>query len=164
MPMFLRSFFSRAALLVALTSLAACSSSKKDDPAAAPTREMSWTADGATLKTTTLQSQKFSNTLSVAGTVPGSATFLSLEFPNAVGTYTFGPNSNATAAYTASSGGTVGVYFAGATGSGTVTGAGTIVVTALSATEVTGTFTFTGINPNTGASKSVSNGKFSVGL
>jgi hypothetical protein len=45
-----------------------------------------------------------------------------------------------------------------------VTGAGTIVVTALTATNVTGTFTFTGINANSGASKSITNGSSNVSL
>ena len=56
-------------------------------------------------------------------------------------------------------------YYAGTNpGAGTVTGAGTIVVTALTATNVTGTFTFTGINANSGDSKSITNGTFNVGL
>lgn len=158
----------RAAALLLFTSLAACSSSKKDDPPPAPTKGMSWSADGATQTTTTLQSQKFTATISVAGTVPGgnSPTYLSLEFPNAVGTYTFGPTAVASATYVATTGpsGPSMAYYAGATGSGTVTGGGTIVVTALTATNVQGTFTFTGINANTGAAKSITNGTFNVGL
>ena len=154
------------AALFLLTALAACSSSKKDDPAAAPARGMSWTADGTTQTTTTLQSQKFQSSISVAGTVPNgnNPLYLSLEFPNAVGTYTFSPTAAASATYATSTGSMSTAYYAGATGSGTVMGAGTIVVTALTATNVQGTFTFTGINANTGASKSVTNGTFNVGL
>ena len=116
--------------------------------------------------TTMLQSQKLQSSISVAGSVSAGSNplFLSLEFPNAVGTYTFSPSAAASATYVTNTGGTSAAYFAGATGSGTVTGAGTIVVTALSATSVQGTFTFTGINANTGAAKSVSNGTFNVGL
>ena len=157
----------RTAALLLCTALAACSSSKKDDPAP-PTIGRSWTADGTTQTTTTLQSQKFSNSISVAGTVAGgnNPLYLSLEFPNAVGTYTFGPAVAATATYTTSNSpnGMSATYFAGATGSGTVAGAGTIVVTALTATTVQGTFTFTGISAATGNAKSVSNGTFNVGL
>lgn len=156
-----RSIFSRLTALLAVASLAACSSSKKEDPTPA-TREISWTADGAFLKTSTLQSQKFPGMLSIAGTVPASTnpTYLALEFPNAVGTYTFSTSSSAAAGYTVNSN----VYYAGSSGPGSLTGAGTIVVTTLTATDVTGTFTFTAIDPNTGNSKSITNGKFSVGL
>lgn len=156
----------RAAALLLLTGLAACSSSKKDAPTPAPAPGISWTVDGTTQATTTLQSQQFQATISVAGTVPGgtSPTYLSLEFPNAVGTYAFSPTAAASATYATSSGGTNTAYYAGATGTGTVTGAGTIVVTARTATNVQGTFTFTGINANTGAAKSITNGTFNVGL
>ena len=151
--------------LLLFTILAACSSSKTDDPKPAPAG-MSWTVDGAVISTTNLQSQKSGTEFSVAGTLTNGASvaYLGLEIPNAVGTYTFGPLSAASATYSTNTGGTVAVYYAGASGSGTFTGAGTIVVTALTATNATGTFTFTGINPNTGASKSISNGSFNVGL
>ena len=160
------SFLRPTAALLLLAALAACSSSKKDDPVAPPAPGMTWTADGTTQTTTTLQSQKFQSSISVAGTTSGSAnpTYLSLEFPNAVGTYTFSPTAAASATYAPSTGGTSTPYYAGATGTVTVTGAGTIVVTALTATNVQGTFTFTGINANTGNAKSVSNGTFNVGL
>ena len=158
----------RAAALLLFTGLAACASSKKDDPAATPAPGMSWTADGTAHTTTTLQSQKMQSSVSVAGTVPGgnNPLYLSLEFPNAVGTYAFGPAAAASATYVANTGpgGSRVVYYAGASGSGTVTGAGTVVVTALTATNVQGTFAFTGINANTGASKSITGGTFSVGL
>jgi Family of unknown function (DUF6252) len=154
--------------LLALTTLAACSSSKKDEPKPTPTTGMSWTADGAAQTTATLQSQKFQSSIYVAGTVPNgnSPLYLSLEFPNAVGTYTFSPTAVASATYVTNAGssGPGMAYYAGTTGFGTVTGAGTIVVTALTATNVQGNFTFTGINANTGASKSITSGTFSVGL
>jgi hypothetical protein len=151
-----------ATTLLALISLAACSSSKKEDPTP-PAQEISWTADGVALKTTTTQSQKRFGTIGVAGTTPTSpaATFISLQFPDAVGTYPFSSTAEAAASYTASTGT---VYYAGASGTGTVTGAGTIVVTERTATNVTGTFTFTVINSTTGDSKSLTNGKFNVGL
>ena len=127
---------------------------------------MSWTVDGGALTATNLQSQKATSTISVAGTLTNGSTvsYLSLEIPNAVGTYTFSPTSEASATYSSTSSTTT-VYYAGAnTGAGTVTGAGTIVVTALTATNVTGTFTFTGINANSGASKSITNGSSNVSL
>ena len=158
----------RTGALLLLTGLAACSSGIKDDPSPAPTpaKGMSWTADGTTQTTTTLQSQQFQSSISIAGTIPATANplYLSLDFPKAVGTYTFSPTVAASATYVANAGGTSAPYFAGATGSGTVTGAGTIVVMALTATSVQGTFTFTGINANTGNAKSIANGTFNVGL
>jgi hypothetical protein len=153
-----------AATSFAFLALAACSS-KKDDPAVQPTPGMSWTVDGATVKTTNLQSQKNGATLSVAGTQDlsnTSAGYIALEIPTAMGTYTFSPTATASAVYSASSPRMV--YYAGASSGNTVTGAGTIVVTALSSTNITGTFTFTGIESTTGASKSITNGTFNVGL
>ena len=157
--------FRAAATVLALTFLAACSSKKEDAPPTMPVG-MSWTVDGGTVSTTTVDSDNRPASISVAGIVPASASLasLSLGFPNAVGTYTIDSTASASANYTAAVGNTAGSYYAGASGSGTVTGAGTIVVTALSATSVTGTFTFTGINPNTGASKSITNGTFNVRL
>ena len=157
--------FGLATGALALTVLAACSSNIKDDPKP-PTTGMSWTVDGAAVSTTNLQSQKSSTTVSVAGTITnGSAvTYMGLEVPNVVGTHTFGPSSAAAATYSTNTGSTAAVYFAGASGGGTVTGAGTIVVTALTTNTITGSFTFTGINPNTGASKSITSGTFNVGL
>lgn len=156
----------RFASLLLVASLAACSSSKKkEDPA--PTPGMSWSVDGAAATTTSLQSQKVGTTLTVSGTLIGSAqsTFVSLEIPNALGTYTFSPTSAASAAYSTEDRGNGRiVYYAGATGAGTVTGGGTIVVTSLTATAIVGTFTFTGINANTGAAKTLTNGAFNVGL
>ena len=152
--------------VLALAALAACSS-KKDDTAPATTPGMSWTVDGATVSTTTTQSQKNSSTVSIAGTAIGSTPgYLSLEIPNAVGTYTFSPTSAASATYSVVGTTNANVFYAGATpgsGGATVTGGGTIVVTALTATNVTGTFTFTGIS-STGSAKSLTGGTFNVGL
>ena len=157
----------RATTVVALASVSACSSSNTPtDPT--PARGLAWTVDGAAMSTTTVQSQTGSNTVSVAGTITNGSTssYLSLEIPNAVGTYTFSSVARASATYSINSGTTNAVYYAGAlpssTGQSTI-GAGTIVVTALTATNVTGTFTFTGIGPG-GASKSITNGTFNVGL
>lgn len=160
-------FFLRRTVVVlplSVLALAACSS-KKDDPAAQPTPGMSWTVDGATVKTTNLQTQKNGTTLSVAGTQDlssASAAYVSLEIPTAVGTYTFSPTATASAVYSAGSPRMV--YYAGSNSGNTVIGAGTIVVTALSSTNITGTFTFTGIESTTGASKSITSGTFNVGL
>ena len=99
---------------------------------------MSWIVDRAAVSTTNLQSQKGNTTVSVAGTIINSsaATCMGLEVPNTVGAYTPGISSPASATYNTNTGSTAGVYYAGASGSGTVTDAGTIVVMALTTTNV----------------------------
>lgn len=165
--MFPRSLRPTAALLL-LAGLAACSSSKKDDPTPDP-MGLSWTVDGGNVSTTTTQSQKSNSLITVAGTVASGSTssYLSLQIPNAVGTYTFGASSLASATYSTTSGSNSTVYYAGplplSTGQ-TVIGSGTIVVTALTATNVKGTFTFSGSNINSNTSKAITNGTFNVGL
>ena len=156
--------FRAATTILGLTILAGCSSKKEDAPPTTPVG-MSWTVDGGTVSTTTVDSEERPASISVAGIVPGSANLasLSLDFPNAVGTYTIDPTASASANYNVAVGNAAGSYYAGASVSGTVTGAGTIVVTALTATTVTGTFTFTGIGP-AGAAKTITNGTFNVGL
>jgi hypothetical protein len=125
--------------------------------------------DGGTVSTTTTQSQQSSGLISIAGTVAnGSASsYLSLQIPNAVGTYTFGTSSLASATYSTTSGTNSVVYYAGplplSTGQ-TVIGSGTIVVTALTATNVKGTFSFTGNSIAYSTSKAITNGTFNVGL
>lgn len=117
---------------------------------------------------TTVQSQAGSSTVSVAGTIANGSTssYLLLEIPNAVGTYTFSSATKASATYSINSSTTNSAYYAGglpsSNGQSTI-GAGTIVVTALTATNVTGAFIFTGIGP-AGAAKSITNGTFNVGL
>lgn len=155
--------FLRTVALPALALLAACSSGSKDAPTPATPVGLRWTADGMAQSSSTFQSQKSTTTLLVSGTIPSSR-YLLLEFPNAVGTYPFGATAAASGTYTTIMGSASTSYYAGASGSGTLTGAGTVVVTALTATNVTGTFTFTGISTTTGASKSVTNGTFNVGL
>lgn len=80
-----------------------------------------------------------------------------------MGTYTFSPTSAASATYSTTTGSTTAVYYAGPNSGGTLQAGVTVVVTALTATSIKGTFTFTGINPNTGATKSITNGTFNVG-
>jgi hypothetical protein len=156
--------FRAATTILGLTILVGCSSKKEDAPPTTPVG-MSWTVDGGTVSTTTVDSDNRPASISVTGIVPASASLasLSLGFPNAVGTYTIDPTASASANYNVAVGNAAGSYYAGASVSGTVTGAGTIVVTALTATTVTGTFTFTGIGP-AGAAKTITNGTFNVGL
>jgi len=166
--LFLRTFFYRPAAVLAVASLAACSSSKKDDPTPPP-HEMRWTVDGAAVQTASLQSRKDGANLFAIGTLDASSTSSStvtLYFPAAVGTYVLGPNSLASyASYDVSILGSRTGYITGYNPSApALVGSGTIVVTAISATEATGTFTFTGITMAATASKAVTNGSFRVGL
>ncbi|SFP68300.1 DUF6252 family protein [Hymenobacter arizonensis] len=163
-----RSIFFNLVAGLALAAQVACSSDNKTNPTPDPAPGLSWTVDGAAVTTTTLQSQNTSATLSISGTLnpAGPVTsYVSLEMPRAVGTYTFSNTTSSSAFYSTSGPGTQMVYYAGANyGAGTVSGSGTIVVATLTATRVTGTFAFTGINTATGASKQITSGQFSVGL
>ena len=93
-----------------------------------------------------------------------TATYLSLAVPNTVGTYTFGPSSAASVTYSINTGCTTAVNYAGVSGGGTITDAGTISVKALITNNVAGAFTFTGTNPNTGNAKSITSGTFNMDL
>ena len=166
--MMLRTLFYRTAAVLALTTLAACSSSKDDDATPTTPVGISWTVDGVPVSTTTVQSQKGSSTVSIAGTATSGTTsrYLSLEIPNAVGTYAFSSSPLALGTYTTGSSGNNTVYYAGTLPSSsgqTTLGSGTIVVTALTATNITGTFSFTGVGQG-GATKSITAGTFNVGL
>ena len=130
---------------------------------------MQWNVDGSTVNATgfTSSPQSANNLVTLTGQVTAGAALTSqvmLDVPKAVGTYTFGPSALASGTYITRNP-TTQAYYAGSTpGAGTVTGAGTIVVTELTGTSISGTFTFTGINGNTGDAKSVSNGRFFIGL
>jgi hypothetical protein len=153
--------------LLLLAILGACAGSKKEDVAPTVPPGLSWTVDGRAVSTTSYQLQTSSNTYDLSGTLnQGSNTSsrVFLAIPKSVGTHTFGPNSPALGIYS-TSGANVAVYYAGVTASGgTVTGAGTIVVTSLTSNSLVGTYTFTGIDASSGLSKSVSNGTFNVRL
>ena len=157
-------FFGLVGALPAL--LLACSG--KSEPTPAVARGISWTVDGRAVTAATYQSQVSSSTIEVSGASNAGAAsngYIFLSMPKTVGTHAFGPGSAASGTYSTSTGTTAAVYYAGSVpGSGTVTGAGTIVVSELTSSNIVGTFTFTGIDRNTGAAKSISNGQFNVGL
>lgn len=143
--------------------LGACSK-KSDDPAVTPatTYSSSWTADGTNYTATTSTTNVSNNILQIA-LIQASGTssyFTSVTVPAATGTYTLGNTTSYVAGYTMTVGGTTTSYGAGS-GFG---GSGTITVSTFSATEVIGTFSFVGANASNpgGASKTVTNGKFSI--
>ena len=159
------------------TLLAACSTTKTEDPAPAPKHAVGWAIDGKAITTQYWVSGSGGNlswkvpgvvVVHVEGRNPdnGATTdAVMLEVPPAVGTYAFGPATAAWATY--SVGGIIGgtKYYAGTApgySTGAVLGAGTITVTEYTATSITGTFGFTAVDPATGATKTVADGKFYV--
>ncbi|MCB2377154.1 DUF6252 family protein [Hymenobacter sp. BT635] len=162
-------FLARAASALLLVASVACSSSKDDTPAPAKPG-ISWTVDNSNLTANSMQLQTSTDAYEVGayynlGAV--ASNYISLRIPKAVGTYPFSPTSVAGASYSVLNNSVAtAVYYAGANpiGNGTVIGAGTIVVQEVTASQVTGTFTFTGIDRDTGNTKSLSNGKFVVRL
>jgi hypothetical protein len=146
--------FQLAATVLAFTSLTACS--KKDDatPTPAATEGMSWTLDGSTV-TASAVSQTTGTDVTIAGST-GSTGGIFLDMPKTVGTYPLSSTSAASASYvlTPTQGSS---QFYDAT-------SGSIVVSTVTATAITGTFTFTGTLSDGTTSKTLTNGKFNVKL
>ncbi|TGE24202.1 hypothetical protein E5K00_03025 [Hymenobacter aquaticus] len=161
-------FLARATTALLLVATAACSSSD-DEPTPAPaTPGISWTVDNANLTSSSMQIQTAPDSYQVGAyyNLGGvNSNYISLTIPKTVGTYTFSPTATAGALYSVLTNNVAtAVYYAGAnpSGNGTVIGAGTIVVTEATTSQVAGTFTFTGIDRDTGNAKSLSNGKFLI--
>ena len=160
MTLSLRSFRT-AATLVAITAFAACSS-KKDDPAAPPAPGVTWTVDGNNITATNIQRSNSGNNFEFAGsytTSTSSSVGVDITLPKAVGTYAV-PGSGATAVQA--------IYVAITPGgaAGYIGTAGTVTVTSVTATNIIGTFSFTGTDSFNGNSttKTITNGKFNVTL
>lgn len=161
-PLF--SFFGRWLALGSVALLGACG--KHDDPPPAPTltNGVSWTADNTnyTSNSATVTDDGFLMTISGVATTPNGQNIIRLGVPLAVGTYT-APTTSYPAyyymgylIYTGSNSVTYLASNAGGTATGTVT------VATLSATEVAGTFSFTGELISGTATKAVTSGKFNV--
>ena len=147
------------ATLLALTSLAACSSKHDPKPVADP-MGMSWTVDGNNVTATQTDKTVTTSDLKLdggAGSASGGSA-ISLMIPKKAGTYDLASSTNdASAVYAVTS---------STNGTGYLATTGTITVTALTATNVTGTFTFTGadISGSTTTTKTITNGKFNIAL
>jgi hypothetical protein len=145
-----------AATVLAFTALAACS--KKEDATPTPTpaaaEGMSWTVDGSSV-TATAVAQTTGTDVTLAGST-GSTGGIFLDMPKTVGTYPLSSSSTASASYvvTPTQGGS---QFYDAT-------SGSIVVSTVTATAITGTFTFTGALSDGTKTKTLTNGKFNVKL
>ena len=159
-------FCGRGLALGSLALLAACG--KHDDPPPAPplTNGVSWTADNTayTSSSAEVTDDGFLMTISGFATTPNGRNTIRLGVPLAIGTYT-APKTSYPAyyymAYLVYTGSNAVAYTASNAG-GSGTGTGTVTVTTLSATEVAGTFSFTGELVSGAATKTVINGKFNV--
>lgn len=141
------------ATLLALTSLAACSS--KNDPTPSDPAGMSWTVDGNSVTATSAVTQAMGTTVTVAGAT-GDTGGVFLDVPKTTGTYALSSTSNESATYIITpSQGASQVY---------ESTSGSIVVSSVSATNISGTFTFTGTLSGGTAAKMLTNGKFNVKL
>ncbi len=166
----LSSFFSgRAAALVSLMLLGACAK-KKDDatPAATTTTGVTWTADNtnytSTFANATVQGTDLYVT-GVSGTTNGIANnTISLLVPAAAGTYSIAAatgNANYLMSYNITASSTNSTAYVASNLRGN--GSGTVTITTFSATDVAGTFSFTGDNASGGTDKKVvTNGKFAI--
>ncbi|GAB3863629.1 hypothetical protein GCM10028824_00080 [Hymenobacter segetis] len=146
---------------MALATLASCSKKSDDTPAPAPaaTTGVTYTVDGAAVTATTSGATVVGTQVIVSG-VSGTGTAnkgVLLTLPKATGTYTLSATSNEDATYLAS--GNTSDFYESTSGS-IVVSTYTASATA-GASNIAGTFTFTGKN-SAGASKTVTNGTFNV--
>lgn len=168
MHMFTNALSLRVVALASMVLLGACSK-KGDDPTPTPTPTptttyaTTWTADSKNYSDTgaaTVNSNKL--TVSATQTVSSSESYtILLNVPAAAGNYNLTASGNG-ASYVITVGGTTTPYTASPALSGT---SGTVTVATFSATEVTGTFSFTASTlPGSGTTgtKTVSNGKFAI--
>lgn len=158
-----------AVLAVGGLGLAGCTCLPADEVMqTVPPKFVSWTVDGKSATTYTFLTgaggtgQLPAATVRVIGRIyrEGRLTAdVRLEVPLAVGEYACGPTSPTWAAYEAD-----GVKYEAGTAPGLTTapGSGLVVVTEASDHHIAGTFTFTGVERLTGATKTITNGQFYV--
>jgi hypothetical protein len=152
-----------AAPVVLLTSLVACSEKSTPVAPSIPAGVV-WTVDVDNYSTLNIQKTSTANTFEFAGSVTRSSTDskgIDITFPKAVGTYAIpGSGASAVTAIYVVVGPTAGA------GAGYVGTSGTLTVTKLTATNITGTFSFTGVDSHggPGATKTISNGTFNIAL
>jgi hypothetical protein len=150
--------FRAAAAVLALTSMAACSS-KEDDATPTPTNGVSWTVDGTATAPATFGAQALGSDIIVSGTTGTGSTGTSilLTMPKRTGTFAVSDTSTiATASYLIG-----GATYYDATSGNVVVTTYTPSTTA-GASNIAGTFTFTAKESNGTATKTLTNGKFDV--
>ncbi len=143
--------FRAATFVLALAALPAACASKKDDPAPPVFQSMSWTVDYAPSTALSTQVQLSGNYVTISGVGSVGTSSLLLYVPNAVGTYTLDNTNFSYARYSASASSTQVFHST----------SGTIIVSSISAINVTGTFAFKCVN-YTGDSRDVTKGSFSL--
>ena len=152
-----------AVALLALSSLMACSKKSEDTPAPpASAQGMSWTVDGANVIASSATADASGSNINVVGGT-STGTSMGVSVPKRTGTFVVG-STGADAATT--------VYgINGTTTNAFIGTSGTVVVTTYSpsttagASNIVGTFNFTGENrtvPPTSTSKVITNGTFNV--
>jgi hypothetical protein len=167
MTLFTTSFSKRALVLASLVALGACSK-KNDDPTPTPTTTSSvtWTADNTTYSAAVTNVAVQGTDMVVTGIATSSSgnNTVSLLVPAATGTYSLAgatDNVNYLMSYNVNSSSLNATAYVASNLRNN--GSGTVTVTTYSATEVAGTFSFTGDNASGGSdTKAVTNGKFSI--
>jgi hypothetical protein len=165
MQLFPTSLSVRTAAMACVVLLGACS--KKNDTPTPATTGMTWTVDNTNYTSTVTNATVLGTDMyltGISGTTGGINNTISIVVPAATGTYSIASapaNANYLMSYNVNSSTTSAtVYVASNLRSN---GAGTVTVTAYSATEAAGTFSFTGDNASGGTDKKVvTNGKFSI--
>jgi Family of unknown function (DUF6252) len=147
-----------ATTVMALTTLAACSKKNDATPTPTPTNAegMSWTVDGNNATATTAAAQATTGNIVTLFGATGNTGGVILDVPKTAGTYSITSTSDASGSYLVTPG-------TGASQSYDAT-TGTIVVSSVTATNISGTFTFTGAGSSGSTTKTLTNGKFNVKL
>jgi hypothetical protein len=152
-----------AACLLALTALAACS---KSNPA--PFTDMAWTVDGNNVTATSTRKEITGNTVEIVGSYTTSRTASTgvdiKGLPLAVGTYSIiAPTGGANELFAAY----VDVNLSSTTSNGYFSTGGTVTVSSVSSSNITGTFSYVAEDVSSGstaAPKTITNGKFNMAL
>jgi len=145
--------FRLAATVLAFTSLAACSKKEDATPTPTATEGMSWTVDNNNVTTKTATAQVSGSEVTLTGAT-GSTGGIFLDVPKTVGTYTLSSTSAASASYIVTPAQGSSQFYEATSGS--------IVVSTITATAITGTFTFTGALSGGTGTKTLTNGKFNI--
>ncbi|SDX79393.1 hypothetical protein [Hymenobacter psychrophilus] len=157
-------FYAATAPLCALLALTACS--KRNDAIPQQPVLASWTMDGQERTSTNTRAETSFDKVDVyiyqnfmTPNSNGTEVTVSLYIPKQIGTYTIGPNSQARANFIDLDTST------GVNKESYTAEAGSITISTLTATSVSGTFTLTGTGYlNKQLTKSLTNGKFTAAL
>lgn len=150
-------------LVAGVLGATACSQTHSDPAPTLPAYTVAWTTNNQSVKTgyyVTVVGNNNKNLVTIEGKDYINGVLLhsvKLELPQAVGTYSLNATTFASGTYRANSL----EYYAGSQLS-TGSGKGIIVVTGLTPTSISGTFTFTGIDSATNTTADITDGSFYV--